>query len=206
MNSSNHSLNLCCLEASKVDVQAISMSGIVERIYTFFSNSTIRWDVLVETAGIRVKRARPTRWSTYYESVKHVVMDLDGMIAALEWLSADPYNKDTQADAQSLLASLGNFYVIALLEFWVQVLAPVDRCQKILQDPACNVMTAGDVLKKLGQNFIQKRDKVVEQAINRATSWCEGREIPVERQWQKRKIIPGESAEDTVLSATQNAC
>ena len=85
----------------------------------------------------------------------------------------DPFNKDTQADAHSLLMSLENYQVIALLEFWVQVLAPVDRCQKVLQEIVCDVMTAGDALKVLGQSFTQKREEIVEQAINRATSWCE---------------------------------
>lgn len=96
--------------------------------------------------------------------------------------------------------------MIILLEIWVQVLAPVNHCQKILQDPACDVMTAGDVLKKLGQNYIQKGDEIMVQAINWATSWCEGREIPLEKWRRKRKIIAGESAKDTVLSATQNTC
>lgn len=71
-------------------------------------------------------------------------------------------NKDTQADAQSLLTSLEKFSVIVHLELWVQVVTPVDRCQKILQDSACDVMTAGNVLKKLRQTFIQKRDKIME--------------------------------------------
>lgn len=71
-------------------------------------------------------------------------------------------DKDTQADALSLLTSPEKFSVIVHLELWVQVVAPVDRCQKILQDPACDMMTARNVLKKLGQNFTQKRDKIME--------------------------------------------
>lgn len=48
VNCSNHSLNLCCLEVSKVDAQMISMFRIVEQIYTFFSSSRI-----VEPSSLR---------------------------------------------------------------------------------------------------------------------------------------------------------
>lgn len=78
----------------------------------------------------------------------------------------DPYNKDTQADAYFLLTTLENFSVIVFLNFWVQFLAPVDHRQNILQDPAYNIMAASDVLKKLGHNFIQKRDEIIEMEIN----------------------------------------
>lgn len=113
--------------------------------------------------------------------MKHLVVALNGVIGALERLSADTYNKHTVAAAQSILASLENFYAIVLLEIWVQVLASVDHCQRLLQDPTCDVMTARDVLKKLGQSFSQKCNIIVE-VINRETSWCEGRAIPLEKQ------------------------
>ena len=95
-----------------------------------------------------------------------------------------------------------SFEVIALLEFWVQVLAPVDRCQKIFQEPTCNVLAAADALKMLEQSFIQRRDDIVEEAINRATCWCE-KEIPLQKRRRKRKRLPGESTHDEVLTATQ---
>ena len=93
--------------------------------------------------------------------------------------------------------------MIALLELWVQVLAPVDRCQKIFQEPTCNVLAAADALKMLGQSFIQRRKDIVEQAINRATCWCERKEIPLEKRRRKMKRLPGESTQDEVLTATQ---
>lgn len=134
-----------------------------------------------------MKRRSPTRWSACYECVKHLVTGLDGIIAALERLIADPFNKDTQTDAHSLLTSLENFEVIALLEFWVQVLAPVDRCHKIFQDPRCSVVTAADALKMLGERFIEKREGLIEDAINKATSWCERKEIPMEKRCRKKE-------------------
>lgn len=121
---------------------------------------------------------------------------------ALDWLRSDTYNKDTQVDAQFLLAGLQT-YIIVFLDIWVQVLTPVDRYQKLLQDPACDVMTAGNALKKSGQSSNQKCDDIIEQTINKATSW--GRPIPLEKLRQKMKIMPGELADDTVLSVTQNA-
>jgi len=44
--------------------------AVVERIYSFFSASTHRWEVLLKYVPNVVKRVTDTRWSAHYEAVK----------------------------------------------------------------------------------------------------------------------------------------
>lgn len=64
-------------------------------------------------------------------------------------------------------------------------------------------MAAADALKILGQSFIQRREDIVEQAINKTISWCEKKEIPLQKRRRRKKRMPGESTQDEVLTATQ---
>ena len=65
----NHSLNLAGVHAAEETVNSITFFGTVERVYSFFSSSTHRWDVLQAFAPKRVKRIVQTRWSARNDAV-----------------------------------------------------------------------------------------------------------------------------------------
>lgn len=66
----NHSLNLAGVYAVGQDVHSTTFFGTIERIFTFFSASTHRWDVLKQTVSITVKRVVETRWSAKHDAVQ----------------------------------------------------------------------------------------------------------------------------------------
>ena len=51
----NHSLNLAGVDAVGIGTQSVTFFATVEKVYTFFSSSTHRWDVLKEHVPIHVK-------------------------------------------------------------------------------------------------------------------------------------------------------
>ena len=66
---SNHSLNLAGVHAAAVTTHSVTFFGAVERLFTFFSSSTHRWDVLIKVTGHGVKRVIETRWSARGQAV-----------------------------------------------------------------------------------------------------------------------------------------
>ena len=65
----NHSLNLACMNAAGQSVNSMTFFAAVEKIFTFFSASTHRWDILKKFVPITVKRVVETRWSAKNDAV-----------------------------------------------------------------------------------------------------------------------------------------
>lgn len=91
---------------------------ILERIFTFFSASTHRWDVLKKNVPLAVKRVIQTRWSAHYNSVKAVHAGFEGVITALESLCGNAENLDTRGAARSILDAIQSFSFLSFLHFW----------------------------------------------------------------------------------------
>ena len=66
----NHSLNFAGVHAVASSEHSPTFFVVVERVYSFFSDSTQRWEVLLKHVLIVVKRVIYTRWSVHYEAVK----------------------------------------------------------------------------------------------------------------------------------------
>ena len=133
-NCSNHSLNLSCVSASQIEPTIITFFGTMDRLYSFFSSSTIRWEILLK-ANVRVKRACPTRWSARHDAVEEVSTNFSEIVDALEALTEEPFNKETRAEAIQLQKAITTFQFVAFLKFWGNILQPIQRSQKVLQDP-----------------------------------------------------------------------
>ncbi|KAL4149384.1 hypothetical protein QTP88_003345 [Uroleucon formosanum] len=61
---SAHSLNLVGVHAAEVSPMMITFFGFIQNIYLFFSGSTSRWELLMQTMKITLKSHCDTRWST----------------------------------------------------------------------------------------------------------------------------------------------
>ena len=113
----NHSLNLAGVHAAGVSVRSITFFGTVERIYSFFSSSTHRWDIMNAHIPKVLKRIVETRWSAWNDSVKVIYSHFDNVIEALEQLTGIEENSYTRGDAHLITTSLTTFPFLCYLDY-----------------------------------------------------------------------------------------
>ena len=102
----NLSLNLAGIHAVVSSEHCETFFAVVERVYSFFSAFTQRWQVLLKHVPIVVKRVIDTRWSAHYEDVKvlqHYFLDL---VSALNELCDQNENIDTRGQARGILDAI----------------------------------------------------------------------------------------------------
>ena len=95
----NHSLNLAGVHAAEETINSITFFGTVEIVYSFFSSSTHRWDILQAFAPKRVKRIVQTRWSARNNAVSVLCNYFPEVLEVLEKLTGAEENFDTRSGA-----------------------------------------------------------------------------------------------------------
>lgn len=80
----SHSLNLILCDAASSNRVCLTFFGTLQRLYTIFSSSVKRWDILKEFVEITLKPLSDTRWEAKLDSVKALRFQLGGALDALE--------------------------------------------------------------------------------------------------------------------------
>ncbi|XP_040275768.1 zinc finger MYM-type protein 1-like [Bufo bufo] len=126
----DHSLNLCGQHSFAQNASCVTFFGTLQTMFSFFAASTHRWDVLIDHAGVSVKRLSTTRWSAHYAAVKPVKEKFDMFVSALGALCEPCENMDTRGAAQGLLPAVCDFTFLCYLHFWSDVLREVNDAQQ----------------------------------------------------------------------------
>ena len=91
--------------------------AVVEKIYSFLSASTLRWEALLKYVPNVIKRVIDTRWSAHCEAVKaHPQCFVDVMGASNE-LCDQNENIDTRGQARRILDAIQRFSFVSFLQF-----------------------------------------------------------------------------------------
>jgi len=72
----SHSLNLLLCDAASSNRMCLTFFGPLQRLYTMFSASVKRWDILKEFVDITLKPLSDSRWEAKIDSVKAVRFQL----------------------------------------------------------------------------------------------------------------------------------
>lgn len=149
-----------------------------------------------------VKRESETRWSARIQAVSVIVDGLENIVELLEKLAEDTTTtSDTRSEATILLQNILTFSFITLVHFWYEILRRIDRVQLRLQDPRMNFREAFHDLESLATELAEIRDKLCDEAIEKAKSLCEKWDIDTTIRVRRRRKMPGELARDVGLSA-----
>ena len=109
----NHSLNLAGVHAVASSEHPATFFAVVERVYSFFSAFTQRWEVLLKHV---VKRVIYTRWSAHYEAVKALQHYFLDVVSALNELCDQNENICTR-EARGILDAIQRFSFVSFLQF-----------------------------------------------------------------------------------------
>lgn len=143
-----HSLNLVINDAAKCCIEVVKFFDVVQCIYTFFSSSTRRWDVLVRyVKTLTVKPLSNTRWESHIDALKPLRYELGNIYDALMDIADDKtFNGSVGAaarsEAQGLAARISKFAFVVELVTWHKILFEINVTSKMLQEKNLNIHSA----------------------------------------------------------------
>ncbi|MBW0529459.1 hypothetical protein O181_069174 [Austropuccinia psidii MF-1] len=166
---SAHSLNLVGVHAAEVSPMMITFFGLIQNIYSFFSGSTSRWELLMKTMKITLKSHCDTRWSTKKQAVNALKLNFKHVFDILNLMATNSkdFNKNTSASAQHILKQI-NFKFLCLLHFWDSILGQIDKVNLSLQNQNQSIDVATKSLEGLIECIQNIRDSGFENALNEA--------------------------------------
>ncbi|GBM18814.1 hypothetical protein AVEN_16181-1 [Araneus ventricosus] len=159
----------------------------------FFSGSTHRWRILLTNVEVTVKKLSGTRYSAHYEAVKPVFKCFKKNVDAVEELCDASETIETRGAAQTLLPVMFDFSFSCFLCLCNNVFKEVNHVQKYLQILGISFDKSVSKMRSLKVFLKDKRNYLVEQALQFVKDTCEEMGIPVvKRTVRRKKIMPGE--------------
>ena len=161
---SGHSLNLVGQAAVDCCREAVSFFDCVQKLYTFFSGSTARYNLLkdkLEAKKLPVpKQLSDTRWSAHADAVKALKSGYADIAGVLNDIADDVDQKgETCNTASGLYDQLCKLETGFFACFWHAILERFNSTSKKLQDDQLDLNNAVNLLKSL-ETFVQSlRDR-----------------------------------------------
>ena len=130
-----HSLNLTLCDMANNCSRAKYFFGIIQRIYTTFTNSTKKWQILKDNIkGWTLKSVSATRWESRVESVKAIRFQCGDIREALLEVSDVDNDVKNSSEAKGLANNeLGEYEFIVAIVIWYEVLYAINLVSKQLQ-------------------------------------------------------------------------
>uniref|UniRef100_A0A2N9J138 TTF-type domain-containing protein n=1 Tax=Fagus sylvatica TaxID=28930 RepID=A0A2N9J138_FAGSY len=155
-----HTLNLALCDMAKSCVKARNFFGYVQKIYTLFSGSTHRWDVLkTYVKGLSPKALSVTRWESHIESVRAIRSQPEELRDALIEISNTSKDDVVMAEAKGLcFNALEDFEFLISLCIWYKILDKVNWVSQVLQKEEIDLENAIIKIKELILFFEELRE------------------------------------------------
>lgn len=134
-----HSLNLVGECAADCCIYANEFFNFLQNIYSFFSASTYRWEVLdhclSKPGNVTVKRLSDTRWAARYEACLSLSRNWNEILKALNIFIDNPTeNSKTKCECKGLLKKMNSLEMGILVSVWNDILERFNIISKILQN------------------------------------------------------------------------
>ncbi|XP_065658587.1 uncharacterized protein LOC136083106 [Hydra vulgaris] len=116
--------------------------GVLSRLYTIFSSSPPRWEILKSCVAISVKPQSDTRWESRINCVKPLHFYLKEILEALEKLEEHALEKRDRATAtevRSLTKYIITWPFLLSIIIWYDFLFQINKSSKLLQSSATSL-------------------------------------------------------------------
>lgn len=151
----NHTFNLMVCDAAKSTTSAINFFGTVQRVFTFFAASTVRWEILQSTCKATLKSLSDTRWESRINSIKALKNNLLEICQALQKVADSSAVSLAVSEANSLASEISSYQFILSLIIWHDILFQINKVSKLMQNPSADV-TVMIKLVDATKHFFQK--------------------------------------------------
>jgi len=129
----SHSLNLLLCGDASSNRMCLTFFGTLQRLYTMFSASVKRWDILKEFVDITLKPLSDSRWEAKIDSIKAVRFQLGGILDALEKLEEVEKDGKTVSEANLLSGEIVSMQFLMCLLVWYDLLSEITYVSKAMQ-------------------------------------------------------------------------
>ena len=143
-----HTLNLALCDMAKSCMKARNFFAYVQKIYTLFSGSIQRWEILRSyVKGLTPKPLWATQWESHIESVKAIRTQTSELRDALIDIANNSKDDAVMMEAKGLCQNaLENFEFLISLCIWYTILENINQVSKILQREEIDIE---DAIKKI---------------------------------------------------------
>ncbi|KAL2083833.1 hypothetical protein ACEWY4_019351 [Coilia grayii] len=162
----NHSLNLLLCHAAASNKACLTFFSTLQRLYTIFSASVKRWDILKEFVDISLKPLTDTRCEAKIDSVKAVRFQLGGILDALEKLEEVEKDGKIVSEAASLSGEIVTMEFLMCLLIWYDLLSEITFVSKAMQAVNISMDTAIRMIDSLKEFFLKYREEGFQNAID----------------------------------------
>lgn len=144
----------------------LTFFGTLQRLYTNFSASVKRRDILKEFVDITLKPLSDTRWESKMDSVKTVRFQLGGILDALEKLEEVKKDAKTVSEAKSLSGEIVSMEFIMCLLIWYDLLSEITYVSKAMQAVNISMETAIVMTESLKEFLLKYRVEGFQKALD----------------------------------------
>ncbi|XP_057506546.1 uncharacterized protein LOC130789754 [Actinidia eriantha] len=161
-----HSLNLALCDMAKSCMKARNFFAYVQKVYTLFSGSTHRWDVLrMYVKGLTPKALSVTRWESHVESVRAI-------------RSQTPELRDALIE----ITNISKEYVVM-----AEAKDKVNQVSKVLQREEMDIENAITRIKELILFFEKLREDGFEDLMNEAKELAH--EVGIDPVFTTKRVV-----------------
>ncbi|XP_055307958.1 zinc finger MYM-type protein 1-like, partial [Sitodiplosis mosellana] len=187
---SNHTLNLSLNDAASASIEVCAFFATVQKIYTFLSASTTRWDILKKHCtsihDLVPKALSTTRWSARLNAIKPLRRNLNKILATLDEISnSESFEPSVRYEAECIINFI-DFKFICSVCIWHAILENFDRVSKLMQRIDMNLSGVETLLSDISQFLAEYKENGYERAITEATEIADELEIPANFEQTRR--------------------
>jgi hypothetical protein len=163
-----HRLALACNSAEKQVSFCKHVEYIMKSIYSFFSNSSKRIDILhkyqeiLEHPILKIKQIYEIRWLSWYEAVRNLCLSIEPLMDTLLETITTTTNNHQRQNFVSLYTEICDWKFLAFLHFLWDILGYLSTLSKIFQRKNIQISDIDPVieltLNKIQQEFLDYND------------------------------------------------
>ncbi|XP_065667751.1 zinc finger MYM-type protein 1-like [Hydra vulgaris] len=129
-----HSLNLYGQNAASSCTDAETFFGTVQTVYTIFSASPQRWEILQKRLhSVSLHGQSGTRWTERLDSIRPFYNNLSQIIEYLKEVKSLNLTPKAKTEIRGALKYMSSLKCVLMSGIWLKVLTLIDRCNQVIQ-------------------------------------------------------------------------